>query len=82
MKVIKEHKLANPISLRKGEGIEVTHNLINDATGEIVKSTKLISATMDKEMTVDTALIFGIDKGDIMKTVEEGIGGAVVRTKK
>ncbi len=84
MKVRVRQKI-DPLIVEAGDTVELIHkqNAV-DANGNIiytVSEKSVLKEKIDRNMVLDEAVIFDIEKGDFEGAVD-GIGGAYLQTKK
>jgi len=62
--------------------VEAEDTLVLYSTDEQGNKTLVTTAEIQRQMTVDTAVIFDVGKGELLPACEKGIGGAFLQTKR
>ena len=76
MKIRKKEKIA-PIHLNPEDRIELFYQEPGQQERQVLAKDKI-----GREITINEAIIFDVEKGDFTEDVVNGIGGAFVSTKK
>jgi hypothetical protein len=82
MKVRKKSEIGM-IHVEPEDTIELDYTqTVVDGTTTTTTTKKVMSEKIGRPMYLDTAVIFDVEKGDFSKEVQDGIGGAFLKTKK
>lgn len=81
MKVRTREKI-NPLHLRKGDTVNLSYTKAVRSHGvNYRKEIEVLEEEIDREMTVNEAVIFDVEAGDFGDDVKDGIGGAFLCTQ-